>query len=194
VLDYGCAEQPYRRWFGATVQFVGADLPGNPAADVTIAPDGTLPLDGDTFDAVLSTQVLEHVSDPAAYLDECLRVLRPGGRLLLSTHGLMLYHPDPVDYWRWTGAGLERMLRSAGFEIVHTEGIVGLRAVGLQFVQDSIYFRVPRRLRAPLAAAFQGVIALTDRSRPAGGDDGNALVWAIVAEKPATAAPDGDVG
>ncbi len=57
---------------------------------------------------MLSTQVLEHVTDPRLYLAECHRVLRPGGPLLLSTHGIMVYHPDPVDYWRWTGAGLQR--------------------------------------------------------------------------------------
>ena len=55
-----------------------------------------------SFDAVLSTQVLEHVADPGALPAERFRVLRPGGRLLLSTHGIFVYHPDPDDYWRWT--------------------------------------------------------------------------------------------
>jgi SAM-dependent methyltransferase len=184
VLDYGCAEQPYRRFFAPGVAFYGADLPGNPDADITIEGDGTLPVDDETFDAVLSTQVLEHVADPATYLQECRRVLRPGGRLLLSTHGLMVYHPDPVDYWRWTGAGLERIIADAGLEIVHREGIMGLGAVGLQFVQDSLYHRLPRRLRAPLALLFQALIAATDRAAPAGRRDGNALVFAVVAERP----------
>ncbi|HEY1567443.1 MAG TPA: class I SAM-dependent methyltransferase [Solirubrobacteraceae bacterium] len=184
VLDYGCAEQPYRRLFAPDVAFVGADLPGNPDADVTIEPDGTLPLADKGFDAVLSTQVPEHVADPAAYLDECRRVLRPGGRLLLSTHGLMVYHPDPVDYWRWTGAGLERIIHAAGLRIVHREGIMGLSAVGLQFVQDGLYHRLPRRLRAPWALCFQALIALSDRAAPAGRRDGNALVFAVVAERP----------
>lgn len=184
VLDYGCAERPYRHFFGAAVDFVGADLPGNPDADVTTAPDGTLPVDDEAFDAVLSTQVLEHVADPATYLAECRRVLRPGGRLLLSTHGLMVYHPDPVDYWRWTGAGLERIITAAGLRVVHREGIMGLGAVGLQFVQDSVYHRLPRRLRAPFALGFQTLIALSDRAAPAGRRDGNALVFAVVAERP----------
>lgn len=185
VLDYGCADVPYRHFFAGGIDFIAADLPGNPQADVIIAPDGTLPLDGATFDAVLSTQVLEHVSDPATYLRECHRVLRPAGRLLLSTHGMMVYHPDPVDYWRWTVAGLTRIIEQAGFAIDHVEGIMGLRATGLQFVQDSLYHRLPRRLRAPLALVFQGLIALVDRGAPAGREDGNALVYAVVAHRPA---------
>lgn len=187
VLDFGCAEQPYRHFFGDQVDFVGADLPGNPHANISIAPDGTVPVDDESFDAVLSTQVLEHVADPAVYLAECQRVLRPGGRLLLSTHGMMVYHPDPVDYWRWTGAGLRRTVEAAGFEIVHGEGIMGLAAVGLQFFQDAVYYRLPGKLRPVFAAFFQTLIALSDRLVRANGLDDNPLVLALVAEKPEVA-------
>ena len=106
VLDYGCAEVPYRGFFAADVDYVAADLPGNPHATLVLDEDGTIPLPDDSFDAVMSTQVLEHVTDPAGYLAECFRVLRPGGRLLLSTHGIFIYHPDPVDLWRWTSGGM----------------------------------------------------------------------------------------
>src|SRR4051794_12715534 len=76
VLDYGCADMPYRRFFSESADFVPADLPGNPNAQVEIRPDGTLPVEDNGFDAVMSTQVLEHVGDPATYLNECERVLR----------------------------------------------------------------------------------------------------------------------
>jgi SAM-dependent methyltransferase len=184
VLDLGCADQPYRRFFAPGVTYVGADLPGNPLAAVEIAPDGRVPLEDASFDAVLSTQVLEHVADPAVYLAECLRVLRPGGRMLLSTHGIMVHHPDPVDLWRWTGEGLQRAVRDAGFEIERFEGIMGLTATGLQLVQDGIYWRLPRLLRPVLALVVQALIALADRSEGADARRRNALVFALVARKP----------
>src|ERR1700722_5974274 len=112
VLDFGCADMPYRSFLPAGVEYVGADLAGNEDAAVIINPNGTLPVADQSFDAVLSTQVLEHVQDPRVYLNECLRVLRPGGRLLLSTHGVFPYHPDPVDLWRWTCEGLRREVES----------------------------------------------------------------------------------
>ena len=44
-----------------------------------------LPLPSRSFDLVLSHAVIEHVADPAAYLQEARRVLKPGGFLFLQT-------------------------------------------------------------------------------------------------------------
>jgi SAM-dependent methyltransferase len=184
ILDYGCADVPYRRFFAADVQYLAADLPGNPDATVTIAADGTVPVADASIDAVLSTQVLEHVADPALYLAECARVLRPGGRMLLSTHGLMVYHPDPVDYWRWTCDGLRVAVEQAGLRVVRFEGIMGVTATGLQLVQDGWYWRLPRPLRPLLALVLQTLIRAADRLEPVSSRQLNALVFAVVAEKP----------
>src|SRR4051794_11572632 len=184
VLDYGCADAPYRRLVPAGAEYVAADLPGNPVATIEIASDGTVPVDDASVDAVLSTQVLEHVTDPAAYLRECARVLRPGGRLLLSTHGLMVYHPDPDDYWRWTCAGLRRAVTQAGLEVQRFEGVMGLTATGLQLVQDAWYWRLPRPLRPVVALLMQTAIRVAERFEPRESRDLNALVFALVARKP----------
>jgi SAM-dependent methyltransferase len=59
---------------------------------------------------------LEHVANPDAYLGECFRVLKSGGRLLLTTHGTFYDHACPNDFWRWTAAGLKVALQRRGFE------------------------------------------------------------------------------
>lgn len=187
VLDYGCADVPYRHFFPPSADVVTVDLPGNPNAAVEVASDGTLPLESESFDAVMSTQVLEHVSDPRLYLSECHRVLRPGGRLLLSTHGIFPYHPDPTDYWRWTSDGLRRIVAEAGFEVRHFEGFVGLTGTGLQLVQDGVYHRLPRPLRPVLAACMQALIRLAERFQTREGRSSDALVFGLVAEKTACA-------
>jgi SAM-dependent methyltransferase len=184
VLDYGCADQPYRHFAPPGAEYVGADIPGNPLASVEIAPDGTIPVGDGEFDAVLSTQVLEHVEDPAVYLHECFRVLRPGGRMLLSTHGIMVWHPDPDDYWRWTHSGLRRQVEQAGFHVVRLEGIMGLAATGLQLVLDAYLWRLPRRAQPWAARAMQELARLADRSESPEQRRLNALVFALVAEKP----------
>jgi SAM-dependent methyltransferase len=65
------------------VEAVAARYPDVPAA--LIRPGEPLPYPDGTFDVVMASEVIEHVVDAGPWLDELLRVLRPGGRLLLTT-------------------------------------------------------------------------------------------------------------
>src|SRR5262249_31497403 len=97
VLDYGCGGKPYRSLFGEKfVEYVGADVSQAEDPDLLLGQKGEIPAADGTFDCVLSSQVLEHVEDPVRYLREAYRVLRRQGHLILSTHGIWRYHPDPL--------------------------------------------------------------------------------------------------
>lgn len=186
VLDYGCADVPYRHFFPRQ-EYVGVDLPGNPLASLALNVDGTVPAEDDSFDGLISTQVLEHVTDPGIYLSECFRVLRPGKRMLLSTHGVFVYHPDPQDLWRWTCEGLRKAVTESGFQIDHFEGIIGPVSTGIQLVQDGLWGRVPVRLQPVFARVMQATMALADRAESQESRDYNGQVFALVASKPAPA-------
>ena len=109
VLDVGCGVKPYYPYFaGVSSEYVGVDVVENPAADLFGFVEA-LPVGDASFDVVLCTQVLEHCEDPAQAVRELRRVTAPGGRVLCSTHGVQVYHPSPVDYWRWTHEGLRRV-------------------------------------------------------------------------------------
>ena len=113
-VDVGCGERPYeplfRRWAG---EYVGVDSRPGPGVDV-VAGAESLPFEDARFDCAVCTQLLEHAGDPAAVVAELHRVLRSGGVAFVSTHGVIRYHPNPDDYWRWTHAGLERLFADAG--------------------------------------------------------------------------------
>jgi SAM-dependent methyltransferase len=188
LLDYGCADRPYRNEVPAGVRYLGADLPGNADADVIINPDGSVPLGDCSCDVVLSTQVLEHVESPDTYLAEVFRMLKPGGSLLLSTHGIMYYHRDPEDYWRWTSAGLARLMQKHGFVVARQWGVLGLSAAALQLFQDANYWRVPKLLRAAFALVMQRLIARADRRQTKQMRIDNGLVIAVRAVRPVSAA------
>jgi ubiquinone/menaquinone biosynthesis C-methylase UbiE len=109
VLDVGCGPKPYYPFFAhVSSEYIGVDVVENPAAELR-GPVEALPVEDASFDVVLCTQVLEHCDDPAQAVRELRRVTAPGGRVLASTHGVQVYHPSPVDYWRWTHEGLRRV-------------------------------------------------------------------------------------
>lgn len=118
VFDYGCGGAPYEPLFARCRSYVKADVVPGPRVDRLLGSDGLTQEADASYDWVFSTQVLEHVPDPAAYLAECRRLLRPGGQLLLSTHGLFPEHGCPYDFQRWTADGLVRAARVAGFEVL----------------------------------------------------------------------------
>jgi len=58
---------------------------GPAATAVALTPDAPLPLPDNAFDLVLCADTVEHVRDLQLLLSECRRVLRPGGRLAVTT-------------------------------------------------------------------------------------------------------------
>lgn len=185
LIDYGCGNMPYRPLFEqAGFRYVGYDFPGNDKANGDLLKDGTLPLASSTADCVLSSQVLEHVGDPVRYLLEARRVLKPGGRLFLSTHGVWQYHPDPTDFWRWTGDGLRKLVTDCGFDITRFEGIVGPAAIGVQLFQDACVGMFPASLRAVFTWTCQRAMEKIDSRCTDVTRSRDASVFVLIARKP----------
>ncbi len=88
---------------------LGADLAG--IAESTGRPDSS-------EDLLLCTQVLEHVRAPWVAMREFHRVLKPGGKLLITIPHVWFYHPHPGDYWRVTQEGILALCEDAGFRVL----------------------------------------------------------------------------
>ena len=89
----------------------------DPDKQPEIVADGhDLPFPDGEFGFVLSTEMLEHVKDPKRVAAELMRVLRPNGRLLLTTRFVYPVHDSPHDYWRFTRYGLRELF--TGWRIV----------------------------------------------------------------------------
>lgn len=116
VLDVGAGDAPYRELFAAheyatldhaeTLHAGEIDMVGSADA---------IPVSDDSFDAVLCTEVLEHVPNPMATLTEFARVLAPGGVVIATVPFAWEEHEAPHDYYRYTRYGLGHMLEQSGF-------------------------------------------------------------------------------
>lgn len=122
ILDYGCGGSPYRSLF-PNAEYRRADYlqDEDDALDYILSDDSRVRESDGKFDLILSTQVLEHVNNSQLYLQECYRLLRPGGQLYLTTHGTYPDHGCPYDFRRWTTDGLVRDLNAAGFTVSRSE-------------------------------------------------------------------------
>jgi SAM-dependent methyltransferase len=171
LLDVGCGIKPYLPFFAdAVAEYVGVDV-ANPAADL----EGTaeeIPVADGSYDLVLCTQTLEHVDDPGRAVRELRRVVAPGGRVLASTHGVMVYHPNPQDLWRWTHAGLERLFRNNGrwsaVTVTPGSGTTACTAM-LVAIYVHLFFKQLRvaALASPLVAALNVGAGAVDTAVPA---------------------------
>jgi len=185
VADFGCGDRPYQPLFdGRCGKYLACDLDGD--VDVRFEPGRPLPLPDHSIDGVVSFQVLEHVWDLDWYLGECRRVLKPGGWLLLSTHGTWLYPPHPTDFRRWTRDGLRDELTARGFGVETVTPVVGPLAWTTQFrllgYREALR-RVPVLgpvLLAPVAALMNLRMVVEDAVTPVAIRDVNASVYVTV--------------
>lgn len=115
TLDIGCGSAVYGDFFPNRIT---VDIEARPGVKVDIVADAhdLSMIESGSFDVVLCTEVLEHLHTPEKAMAELLRVLKPGGLLLLSTRFIFPLHDAPGDYFRFTKYGLRHLFRE--FEIV----------------------------------------------------------------------------
>ena len=185
LVDFGCGDMPYKAVITPMVgKYLGVDLDLNPLAEHHIDFDSKTTLPDNYCDIILSNQVLEHVDSPAGYLQEAYRILKPGGSMIITTHGYWYYHPTPNDYWRWTSAGLRKTIEKESFKIDSFFGIMGLAASGIQLFQDAIINKTPKFLVPPIALVMQSFIKLFDLIHNQDQRNRDASLYVVVAKKP----------
>jgi SAM-dependent methyltransferase len=188
VLDVGCGERPYDELFRPHVTgYVGLEYP--PVADnlipeiwgmlerirgiVDVFGDGQrMPFADASFDTVVALEVFEHVRDPDACVAEIARVLRPGGKVLITVPFVAPLHQLPFDYYRFTPGGIEALLERHGFGVDELRprgnfaSVMGataahwaLRTFGGTGVQSDGSAKLSR-WRAPLISPFLALLQL----------------------------------
>jgi SAM-dependent methyltransferase len=125
LLEVGCGHSPYKNLVEPFVdRHVASDCDHSASTANVVCDGAALAFRADAFDSALCTQVLEHVRDPERVLKEIARVLRPGGRVLLTVPLNSGIHMAPHDYFRFTEFGLRELCSRAGLapEVIAERG------------------------------------------------------------------------
>jgi SAM-dependent methyltransferase len=120
-LDVGCGTRPYESLFPPG-SYVGVDIEAGGRPQNLKTPDyyydgRTLPFNDNSYDCVLCTQVLEHVSDPRRILSEIHRIVKLEGFVLITVPFIWGEHEVPFDFFRFSQFGITQLLTDNGFEV-----------------------------------------------------------------------------
>lgn len=166
LLDVGCGTKPYQSLFDVDA-YVGLDIDSDATRKRGMADyfyEGQrFPFPDASFDSILCNQVLEHVFNPDEFLGEMMRVLKPGGKLLLTVPFVWDEHEQPYDYARYSSFGLRELLEKQGFRIeAHKK--IGADASILFQLANAYLFKVsiglPRLLKLLLTVLVMAPISL----------------------------------
>jgi SAM-dependent methyltransferase len=100
-----------------------------------------IPVEDNTFDYIILTDVLEHLENPIDVLKECKRVLKANGTIVITMPFLNGVHADPYDFQRWTDIKHKRELELLKFENIDIKPMGGKVSVIFDIILHSSHKR-----------------------------------------------------
>lgn len=159
ILDIGSGKSNrYSRFFKFN-KYVRLDISPDCEPDI-VADAQNIPLPDQSFDSIISTQGLEHMTNPLKAILEFYRLLKENGYCLVTVPFFNELHEEPHDYWRFTQYSLEMMFKEAGFKVVSIEPRGGFFSVIAQLFTRYLINRLSLfstkwgRFANPLLRAF----------------------------------------
>lgn len=147
MLDFGCGSKPYKSCFTVD-EYIGLDYENEGHShkneQIDVFYDGkNIPFPDGYFDAVLCTEVIEHVFNLDETLKEINRVTRKDARLLFTCPFTWNEHEVPYDFARYTRFALKSVFERNGFEILDFQKsgsfITAITQMISLYAQESIY-------------------------------------------------------
>jgi 2-polyprenyl-3-methyl-5-hydroxy-6-metoxy-1,4-benzoquinol methylase len=119
VLDVGGGTTQYQknqsydmrdimsRW---NLEYFCLDIEAGDGVDIVDDACEMIKIPSNNFGTIICTEMLEHVANPFKVIDQCYRVLKPGGVIFMSAPFVYPVH-SPQDYWRFTEQGVRLLMK-----------------------------------------------------------------------------------
>jgi len=118
VLDIGGRERgKFRKPKDKVKKWIFADIEEKYNPDIVLDVCDMEQIQDESINAINATELFEHVENPEKGLQECFRVLKKEGVMILSVPFLYPIHGDPYDFQRWSEEKWRRKLKEIGLKI-----------------------------------------------------------------------------
>jgi SAM-dependent methyltransferase len=160
LLDLGCGKVPLYIAYkdhvtdNVCVDWAGS-LHGSEHLDFECDLTAPLPFADAEFDTILLSDVLEHIPRPEDLWKEIVRLLAPGGKLIMNVPFLYWLHEEPHDFYRYTEFALRRFVDLSGMRLVQLEPLGGALEVMTDIFSKNA-LRLPR-IGKTVAIVAQGL-------------------------------------
>jgi len=128
LLDIGAGQCPYKIYF-KKLKYLSQDIKQNKNKTIDYIGDinnGLNMINSSSFDYILCTQTIEHIKNPKKAFQEFHRILKPNGKIFLTTNFIYQIHMAPHDYYRFTKFGLKHLGKSNGYVVEHLKSHGGI--------------------------------------------------------------------
>lgn len=140
VLEVGAAYRPQKMLYPSSIS---GDILFYTELDVQFDAH-SMPFADNSFYRIVCIEVLEHCHTPQKVIQECYRLLKDGGHLILTTRFIFPIHDAPHDYYRYTKYGLLHLMEDfSSVEIQAEAKTVVTIGVLLQRLAYQADWRIP---------------------------------------------------
>ena len=159
VIDLGGSRKSaYIKMFKGDFNLTVADMVTDSPEDIVVDLERPLPIESSTYDHVLCINLLEHIYNYQAVVNESYRILKADGQILLAVPFLIQVHPSPHDHWRFTKETLEKIFTEAGFADVSVETIgTGVFGAIAQMRFNMLHFAILRKINTTTSRFLDGL-------------------------------------
>jgi SAM-dependent methyltransferase len=164
LLDIGCGPVPYYGMYSKQVsEAICVDYPGSIHGlslldhQIDLNLTTKLPFPDARFDSVLATDMIAHIQQPYVFMAETARILKPGGKAIITSTFINWMGEFPFEYGHPSGPGLRKMAEASGLEVVCLESYGGHADVFM----DTVNKFFPSGFGNRLFLAFAKLVKMT---------------------------------